>query len=321
MKTAFISMACNLRCLAYAKSALLLGVLSLGCVAGSEGDFEEEPLGEAAGALTSYEFEVRETTTSMSGDDLGLKSQVTCFLSGVAGNLSEGYQWYHNDVKSAAWVTTGTTATGTQYMLVAHGGAFQNNVNAREWINNPVRAHATCFPTTTNVKEEWWEGRPADLGMAPPVKIAELDPNNRRQCFLSGIRGVDGAWDNIYNVARVVKQTTPDLQHPTTGWYVEGYLMASEFHEARPEVQGRCVDFPVGTVFNDGEVTAPSTGSKTETITSGTGTKACALTAIVGRLNQNVGTDGALIYEPTAPGEQWTMTVTNGKSATYVCAK
>ncbi|XXT25374.1 hypothetical protein WME94_27985 [Sorangium sp. So ce429] len=319
VKSTSVSTSWNLRRLAYASSALLLGALSLGCVASPEGDPEEDKVGEAADALTSYIFEMEQSTTNTVGDNIGLKSQVTCVLSGVAGNLSEGFEWYSKDIESIAWVTEGNTATGWQYVLQAHGGAFMDNMNHREWLDNPVTAHATCFPTTTNVKNGNWEAQPSHLGMADPVKIAELDPNNRRQCFLSGLWGVDGAWDHSWNFARVRKVTTTSGTHPTTGWYIEGYLLPSDVDGSRPEIFARCVDFPVGTTFESDYVETEAGEMETKTISSGTHTKACALTGVYGALNQNHWTDGVLIYEPAAPGGQWTIKAANGKSAEYVC--
>ncbi|WP_437815208.1 hypothetical protein [Sorangium sp. So ce1078] len=88
-----------------------------------------------------------------------------------------------------------------------------------------------------------------------------------------------------------------------------------------PSVRATCVDFPEGTQFTSGTVTAAAGETRTEVIASGPGIKACALVSIIGAFTQHSWTDGVLINEPSTLDGTWTMTVTNGKSAKWACAK
>ncbi|WP_438005079.1 hypothetical protein WME89_41050 [Sorangium sp. So ce321] len=318
MKTNSIVTASNLRHLVCVSSALLLGALSLGCVAAPGGDAEaEEMVGDAADALTGFVFFSLSNNLGTNSVDMGLTSDGTCVLSGVAGNLSRGFQWYLHDKESRAVVRR----TGGTNSLIVDEGAVDGG--PPPWgLDNPVAARATCFPTTTNVQTAHWEANVNHSnGMADPVKIANLDPNHRRQCFLSGLTGVEGAWDHSWNWARVLEYTTTDINHPTTGWYVEGYLLSSDVDGSTPGIDATCVDFPVGTVFNSYDLDSDPGETKTEPITSGTGTKACGLTIINGPFNYNNYTDGVLINEPTGSGAQWTMTAKNGAAGRALCAK
>jgi hypothetical protein len=297
-------------------SLVFAGALSAGCVASPEGEWEEETVGEAAAAVNGWYVWYHSTSQDTTGVDLGLASSKTCFLSGVAGNLSEGSQWQQGE-PSMAWVGWNSGS----WKLFAHGGALTNSNGQAVWENNPVTAHATCFYYTTNVESASWTSWPSHLGVAVPVKIANLDPNNLRQCFLAGVWSHDNAWDTS-KFARVVKKTSTDATHPTTGWYVEANFFDSTLDGSHTEVFGRCVDFPTGTSFTTNLVTGTS-GGTTTTITSGTGTKGCALTEITGAFNQNSWTDGARIHAPDnlVLNGNWTITVSNNKSARWACAE
>ncbi|WP_437951526.1 hypothetical protein WME98_12390 [Sorangium sp. So ce296] len=314
MKTNSILTASILRRLVCASSALLLGALSLGCVAAPGSDAEAgEMVGEAADALTGYGFW---GTSNDANVDMGLTSAGTCVLSGVAGNLSRGFQWYLHDEETVAAVKR----SGGKNWLVVHQGSV-DRVNPPYGLGNDLAAHATCFPTTTNVQTAHWEANVNDYnGMPGPVKIADSDPNGRRRCFISGLSGVEGAWDHSWNFARV-QEYAADFTHPTAGWYLEGYLFSSDVDGSTPGIDATCVDFPEGTVFNSGDVVSSAGQTTTATITSGTGTKACGLTLIVGPLNHDSYTDGVLIHQPVAPSTQWTIVAKNGADGAYTCAK
>ncbi|MDC0746440.1 hypothetical protein [Polyangium mundeleinium] len=218
-------------------------------------------------------------------------------------------------MESMAWVGAKYPLTGT--WLYAHGGAYTDQHNQRVWDNNPVNAKATCFPSNVRDDATW----KSDSGVAAPVKITDLDPNNLRQCYLSGIWGITGAWSSSSNFARVVKKTSTDATHPTTGWYVEANLPTDPYDGSHARVFGTCVDFPQGTVCTSGSVSAAASATNTVTITSGTGIKGCALTGITGALNQNDWNDGALIAAPSTASGDWSLSVKNNKTATWACAK
>ncbi|MDI1451159.1 hypothetical protein [Polyangium sp. 6x1] len=299
-------------------SGLLLGALSLGCVtAVAEDDLAEESIAEASAELSGWHFWSWGTTTDEDGLDISSTTPQTCVLSGVAGNLNVGAEW-SNDEESLAWVGAKYPLTGT--FLYAHGGAYTNQNNVRVWANNPVNASATCFhvDSATSNGGSW---KSSDGSVSPPVKIADLDPNNLRQCFLSGLWGIAGAWNSSSRFARVVKKTSTDATHPTTGWYVEANLLSNPYDGSHARVFATCVNFPLATVITSGPpVSAAASVTNTVPITSGTGIKGCALTGITGALNQNDWTDGALIAAPSTVGGDWTLSVKNNKTAEWACA-
>ncbi|MDC0707758.1 hypothetical protein POL68_04685 [Stigmatella sp. ncwal1] len=265
---------------------------------------QETPLrAESALVGNGYTAASWGTTTDTTGFTLDSSTDRTCFLSGVAGNLSRGEEMALGEESVAAVLYR----SPGNYWLVGHGGATANQVNDKVWYNNPVMAQATCYLTATNVKNATWI---SDGTVSAPVKIADLDPNDRRQCFLSGLLGVDGAWNNNSRYARVTKKAD--------GWYVESNMV---LNYPRARVMGRCVDFPAGTVLSTKTVTAETGTTVTEALTTGTGVKACALTGIQGAFNQNNWTDGALMNFPSTVGGNWTATVTGGKTAHYACAR
>ncbi|EAU69379.1 hypothetical protein [Stigmatella aurantiaca] len=287
-------------------AAMVFVAVGCGGVPGEEEALTPEPESPrmTASALVGNGYTAASwgTTQDTTGVDLDSSTDRTCFLSGVAGNLSRG-----EEMALAEEAVASVLYRSGNYWLVAHGGATANQVNDKVWHNTPVMAQSTCFLTATNVKNATWT---SDATVVPPVKIADLDPSNRRQCFLSGLLGVDGAWNNNSRYARVMKKAD--------GWYVESNMT---LNYPRARVMARCVDFPAGTVFSTKTVTAGTGTPVTEALTTGTGVKACALTGVQGAFNQNSWTDGALLNFPSTVDGNWTATVTGGKTAHYTCAR
>lgn len=296
-------------------SALLLGALSLGCVAepgvGDEESEIDDEIGEAQGALGGWTHWAFGSTTNLSG--VTISSNMACVLAGMAGNLDRGNVF--GGVASEPSVAGPSPVSDT---LHAHGGAYTNQTNGPVFINNPVAARATCFFATTSGAATWQ----SSSGTAAPKWITGLGGSNR-QCFLGMVTGVDGSWSTSSRFARVVKVTATDATHPSTGWYIEGNLTDETFNGSHATIGGRCVDFPTGTAFTSGPVYSTEGGSTTVPIGlgMGSGIKACGLTGVTGAFNVNSFTDGAMITAPSTLDGSWTITVTNGKQATWACAK
>ncbi|WP_437986699.1 hypothetical protein [Sorangium sp. So ce117] len=308
------------RYLTCVSAALLAGGLSLGCIADG-GIHTEEELGEAADELTGWYYYWKGTTTDPEPHDMGPSTDRTCVLRGVAGNLSRGTSATADTMSAAAIGATVNSFLG--YSLFGHGGAHLDSNDQPIWYNNPVIAHATCFKTTLNrtLAESWWGGHSGSQPDGPPPwKVADLDPANRRQCYLYALWSVNGAWNSAESYVTVAKVTTTSSRFPTTGWYLYGDLTATPGAGAAL-TNAVCVDFPEGTVFTSGFVSADPGETKTVTITSGPGIKGCALRTLVGAFNQNSWTDGAVINQPSTIDGNWTITVTNGKSARWACAE
>ncbi|WP_438022229.1 hypothetical protein [Sorangium sp. So ce233] len=297
MNTTPVMTAWMFRCFTCVSSALLAGGLSLGCVADLEIDTEEE-LGESADELTGWTYHSKGTTTDPTPVDMGSFNNRTCVLSGVAGNLSQG-SWDGFGEPARAAVRESNDQT---YTLKGHGGAHEGSAGEKTWHNNPVLATATCFFTTQDRHYNIW---PAD---GTSRFISEI--NDRRQCFLSALHGIDGAWSHPDDYARVFRSGG--------NWFVE-----SEHHTSTPDavVDMVCVTFPEGTEFFTGSASALPGQTKTKVITSGAGIKGCGLTHVTGAFNNDSWTDGVIINPPSTINGDWTITVSNGKGAMYTCAK
>lgn len=287
---------------------LIIVVVTLGCAA------------SIAYALGGYNVYSWGTTTDTVGVDIGNQFNAACVLCGVTGNLNvgaeQGFGCGLQGVESIARVTDKDTAG--HIWLVAHGGACKNQVNQQVWDNNPVNVQATCFLVGANVTNAAWKG---GVNSNAPVKITGLNaPSSAvRHCFLSGLWGVAGAWNSSSRFARVRAVTSTDSTHPTTGWYIEANLPQPE-DGSHPRVEGRCIDFPKGTVITSNP-TPVGSGTETHPITSGSGIKACGLMEIKGAFNVNSWTDGVTMNFPPQANGNWSLTVTAGKSAKWACAK
>jgi hypothetical protein len=254
------------------------------------------------------------TTTDLVGFDTGWStSNSTCVLTRVTGNLTEGGYWQTStDVLSTADVGYKLNSNGN-YWIIGHGGAYTNQVNQRVWENNPVMAGAVCVPYT-GPAEVTWKSQDPQYGVAAPKKVAGL--LSTRRCFLTSIRSGMGAFGKSTDFARVVKVTSIDSKHPTTGWYIESNLESNSVNGQPAFVSAACIDFPSiwaewGAWF----------GGATNTITPNGDSlpKMCGLTGLHGAWNVNSWTNGATINAPSTQGGLWSMTVSAGKSAEAIC--
>ncbi|WP_434041016.1 MULTISPECIES: hypothetical protein [Sorangium] len=317
------------RRLAHAVSPLLLCALPVGCIAGEEGALDEgalgeEAVGEATQALSSWVWAGWGTTTDLVGLTFAVSGQ-HCVLRGVTGHLGRG-DTFPPGVPSTAVVDQSPTAF-SNYLLQGHGGATLNNSMARVWANNPVFAGAVCLPGTPSGGGSWLS-HPTTLSTPrPPAKVANLDPNHRRQCFLSGVSGTEFTWDNATDFARVVEVLVPDTLHPTAGWYIESNISHlsninnwnGRVVEGLVQIDASCIDFA-----SDAEIVQDS-----ETSTIGftthididwrTGVKACGLTGISGKFNSNDWDDGVMIEFPDTTNGTWKIKLNDGRSASWAC--
>lgn len=312
-------------------SLALIGAMALFAPACGDADTEEasgeedRKLGKAESALVSN---TPSFYAMMNEDGIGITNAgdgATCFLSGVAGNLRYGSEFNFSGglqgLEAMARVVDGVAG----FDLIAHGGAYTSTGDEpdRVWAGTWVKAQATClFNAATDVGHNEWKSPPiGTVGvLSNPVRITGL--GTRRQCFLSGILGVDnGGWNNSVAFARVVEITTVDALHTQTGWYVEGNTISTPTHGDHTRVEARCVDFPSGTTIERPPLFQnPTSQPLTLALTSGA-EKACALTRVQGAFNSNLPTDGVIINKPVAPNTNWTMTLAPGKSGQAVCVE
>ncbi len=312
INSALTAFACNQRRHTSVTLLVLVGVLAFYCA------------GSIVYALDGYMVYTWGTRTDDTGINIGSMSDRTCFLSGVTGNLSLGAQTGFACGSKGEYSVAEVTGKLPQghYWLIAHGAACENQVNQKVWSNNPVNAQATCvFRTTGVINGAWSTPHWSSPHTGQPTKIAELLTGGptKRQCFLSGVWGVAGSWNSSNRFARVRRVTTTDNTHPTPGWYIEANLPRAS-DGSNPLVRARCVDFALVTTITSG-TTPVSQVTKTYTLTSGPGIKACALMGIQGAFKENSWNDGVIMHPPTNINGNWSLTVTKGKSATWACVK
>ncbi|TKD03221.1 hypothetical protein [Polyangium fumosum] len=287
--------------------------MTLGCAAADpDGLNAEEIVDEAEEALTGFSAFTAQSTTNFTGTTISPDPSERCFLSGVAGNLNQGL-WVGGSIsmKAAARVSGST--------LFAHGGAFTDQHNARVPYNNLVKASTACLPSSY-VASAMWSSNSG--GTSPPVWIAALG-TSLRQCFLTGVTGVDGSWNSSTRFARVVKITTTDATHSSTGWYIEGNLI-DDVSGSHATISADCADFPTGTEFASGMAYATEDGTTSVPIGGSLGSpvvKGCALTEINGAFNLNNASEGIVITAPSVNTGLWTITVTNSRLGRWACAK
>ncbi|WP_437331040.1 hypothetical protein [Sorangium sp. So ce381] len=324
MKTRYTSIDSMLRRIARIASPLLLCALPLACVAGDESELlEDELLGEATQALGGWYTWARGTTTDLTGASIGGFIPSACFLSGVAGNLGEGVLVAPGVLSTARVDEVGFNT----WNIWAHGGATVNSSGVRVFKNNPVLAATTCFSGTVVAGGVWESKRFLPLATpSAPVKIADIDPNHLRQCFLSGVSGSEQTWANPDGFARVHEVTATNSSHPTAGWYVESNLFHFGSHfvqEGSVKVEAGCIDFPANTGFvQDEDESFEGFTTHRDTDFLRTGIRACALTEIGGMFHSNDWDDGVMLEPPTTSlSGTWKVKLTNGKRAKWVCVK
>lgn len=313
MKSSFAITAVVLRRLACITSPLLLGALSLGCVAGS-GD---EKVGESADALLAWDPVAPVFSSTVNGsstDSTNPASFSSCFFSGIRGNLNQGSD---NQLGLRTRISANAIGSNGNLFLTAHSAAYTDTLNERVEAHNLVSADSVCFFGAYSATS-FWDSAPAHLSISAPEKIADLSTTRVRQCYLSAIDS--SMWLSDGDFARVVKKTSTDATHPTTGWYIESNLV-DDPHGSGNRITASCVDLPsTTTVFPEAVVNAhlSSVAINGSLATSGT-TKACALTGIYGGFDYDDFTNGVSIIRPNSQTGSWSMTVSAGKSGTAVC--
>lgn len=299
--------------------SMLIGALALGCAYDTTSPEDDgDHLGVVSQALNGWWFGSWGQTVQGASLDTGMPVDTsTCFLSGVAGHLGQGGLWRPWDVRSRVGVGG---ASGGTWSLFAHGGAHQNMTNdGRNWFGNPVLGHVTCvgyprYVPPSALSGSWTGGA--------PKKIAELAinfppaPTINRRCYLSEITGGDGLFQHSSDFVRVVRVTTIDGQHPSTGWYIEGSVQNHPFFGGTARASATCVNYPaLSAEWSHG------LGPGTFTLTQGTAIKGCGLTRIEGAFNANDWNNGVRIMAPSTINGQWTVTVSPGKAVTTHCAQ
>ena len=296
-------------------TSILTSLALVGC-AEPPADLDEESAALVGDGYATYEHS---STSDPQGRDLSAEVHHACVLAGVAGNLANGAfaNTYGGVKQRPAMAVVGDRYPTTGHpWLIAHGGSHQNQYGNEAWTGKRVRAQASCFYANGYSAAE-------TLVTQGVVKLADLSVSRMvvRQCFLIGLEGVDASWNQPTFFARVVKRTTTDATHPTTGWYLEGDMNDGDSIVGHPHAHAACIDFPGGTTVTTGTVYSNPDMSTTWPIAGSTGLKACGLTGVTGAFDVDSDTDGALMTLPTTPEGMWLLTTRNGKSASWACVR
>src|SRR5262245_23097904 len=199
-------------------------------------------------------------TTNGPDLQLVLTKNATCFLSGVAGNLSAG------TIEGKGWRSEASVFEKDNFwMLRARGGGNKDGAAINNWVN----AHAVCIFLAVNHKTN--KTSVVDGGKA---FLANVKPP--LQCFLSGILGGSGNWTNNSDYVRVTEDGTK--------WHIEGI---SSFNPDKPWVSAICVDMPPGAQPSPAEYSVNDPSQKNFFIGNDIAGVACALTGVRGRFTAN----------------------------------
>jgi hypothetical protein len=271
--------------------ALLAASAAAGCGApGDDGAIPAADVTETQGALGGSVYEVINGMVH-----IGSTTTQTCFLAGVAGNLS-------GDSGGEALVVHDTFSgpDNDTYKLVALPCVVPG---ATGCVGDALRATFSCVSTAAGQLESAsWV--PND----PPLRLAAVTA--RRQCFLSHVDGLFGKFTSDTDTLQV--------WNDGTSWFLGGDFFAKQAH-TEPDLTATCVNLPAGTTVTTGITSGPPTGVYTTDIVYDTGGTLCALTGIQGKFNRNNIDDGAVIKWPSSLPGYWTITLKAGKNASWAC--
>jgi hypothetical protein len=319
MKTASTRTASILLRFAGVTSPLLAGALFLGCAVGSQGDPGGERVGEAVAALSGWwsPASVVSTTNTTPTNTEAAISDWTCVLSAVGGSLNAGENASFDGpgaFMSEVFISA-LAPSFTEWGLQVNGGAYNNPATDEgEWAGNTVLGATTCFPEPYSAMGTW-QSVPEGSPITPPLKISDIQTDPQRYCFLSGIILGDTQSDSSSSDVLVHPVTTAGGKYPTTGWYVESNS-SDTANDSVAEVQATCIDFPSLAGVWAGVSTAG-----TYTLTTGTGIKACGISEIWGPLNASSTSDGVIITPPSVANGNWTLKVSAGLTAGWICVQ
>ncbi|WP_438036928.1 hypothetical protein [Sorangium sp. So ce204] len=269
---------------------LLMGISCVAATGEQAGDelVDDELVGTAEQAFSGYWGWSRATEGhDLLSWDLASNADMTCFLSGVAGNLkSDGPGFF-----------------------TAQAGVLNHDHNGR-WLlstrgeddDTKVKATTLCVPSIANrtTEVDWSSGEAAKV-------LAPVTAN--RRCGLTQVMnyGID-EWQASGDSVQV--------WNDGTNWYLGGTGNAIGW--------ANCVDVSPGTGIGGWTLIAPSSGTATHNLvqaidhgTSPLGTQ-CFLTGVGGRFRTNSWDDGVFVtYDPGT--HWWKVTVSNGKTAHVMC--
>jgi hypothetical protein len=220
--------------------------------------------------------------------DLGATADLTCFLTGLFGDL-EGIDWTRP----------------------ARAGLY-DEVQSKRWrmeVDSPrgaiVHAESTCIDSAAGyIGVKSWDSASSD---AHPTQLAAVTP--RRQCFLTEITGVDGLESESDEVR---------VWHDGQDWWLGGSRASSGKLGLR--AYAACMD--IGPEFTAGSLEGQAAPLKNGVPKQDLppDAKICFLASVGGRFRTNELYDGVGIrYDKQT--KAWQVYATTGKRVSYVCIK
>jgi hypothetical protein len=279
---------------------LVSGTLVTGCaIDGGDADdgVDGESLNEVTSELNLGRWYSAWGTTSGADHDVGVDSDWTCFLAGVAGNLNAGWGWDDGGSPSIARLFI----SGGEWKLSARGGRDVGDVV----IGNPVNAHAVCISTAAD-RTFYSDGGPGHFLNQKKY----LEPvQSGRQCFLTEVSGYSGSWSSSAARVRLIQENG--------NWYLETANIGQS--AGIPKFSAVCFDLPRGTWVGTGTRGAANPGSVTYNMLYEATAGVCGLTGIQGPLKYDEWDDGAMITWPASSPGVWTLRVEDGKRGWVTC--
>jgi hypothetical protein len=279
-----------------------LAASAIGCGGGAPGAARQDEPTETTQSNLSLGISVWSWgTTDGTELDVGPWADQTCFLAGIAGDMSSGanvgvvpatYAMGHSFAGVHKWYD--------RYKVQAWGGAYSNGLPTYNAVNTKV----VCLGTAANKAEhfdiwKWGNGKQA---------IEPVSPN--RQCFLEGIASLAGTWSSMYDYIY--------MWNDGTTWFIEG-SMSEDSSGNWGWANVVCVDLPVGTQVTPFYADAPNPGSALGVPAASGNWMACGLTGIFGQLSTSSWTDGAMLNWPPNLTGEWTVDAWNGKAVWGNC--
>jgi hypothetical protein len=265
---------------------------------------------------------------SLGNDEWGISMSSsftqTCFLAGVAGNLSHGSLWdqdpNYGTIDGSAEVSVGPgNPVNDGPVLYARTSFGIDGSYHLVWDNHEVAGQATCvyYPNSTSGSIGGFNNH-FDGQYETSVIVAA----SGRQCFLSGLKGGEQSWTSSSDYAEIIPVTSRVYPYVTT-WKLRANIPHGN-NGIWPRVDATCIDFPAGTTITTGTIQGPTSPDGTQI--SGPANilqrAGCGITSVHGALATDSYTAGAVMSSPSDTGDgSWRLAVSAGMTVSWACAK
>ena len=280
---------------------ILTSSLIAGCIADTE---PEETTGIAQQALSGLVIYSRGTTDGADVDLNITDDNWSCFLAGVAGDLSQGVNSTNLGIWGRTAVAGAYVGANGHWFIAGHGGRSPQGVP----YNNPVHAYVACVPGAPTARVNWQKSYTQQQ-----VNAKDLGPTIGQMCFLSRVYGVGGSWELSDSSMRVVASGGH--------WWLYGHNVYGSNDAGYAGGDATCISTPSYLEPYQRTASPNDPGSTFNMIWSNNWDAACALRSVTGAFNQNSWTNGVIASWPQFNPGYWTMQYTGGKGFEAYCMK